>query len=129
MLDKVIITTAKAPKAVGPYSQAVKVGDLLFLSGQLPLDAQSGSIIGNDIVSQTRQSIENMKSILSVVGASLSDVIKTTVLLKDIRHFSLMYQIYEEYFSSNPPARSCFEVSKLPKDALIEIEAIAITKD
>lgn len=126
MLVKEVITSKAAPKAVGPYSQAIKAGDFLFLSGQLPLDPQTGNIIGDDIETQTRQSIENIRSILSSIGASLSDVIKTTVFLKDIGHFPQMNQIYQEYFNTDAPARSCCEVSRLPKDALIEIESIAI---
>lgn len=129
MLVKEVITSKTAPKAVGPYSQAVKAGNFLFLSGQLPLDPQTGNIIGDDIETQTRQSIENIKAILSAIGVSLADVIKTTVLLKDIGHFSQMNQIYQEYFNMDAPARSCFEVSRLPKDALVEIESIAIIKE
>jgi len=129
ILVKEVITSEAAPKAVGPYSQAIKTGNFLFLSGQLPLDPQTGNVIGDDIETQTRQSIENIRSILSSIGASLSDVIKTTVLLKDIGHFSQMNQTYQEYFNTDAPARSCFEVLRLPKDALIEIESIAITKE
>jgi 2-iminobutanoate/2-iminopropanoate deaminase len=129
MLVKEVITSEAAPKAVGPYSQAIKTGSFLFLSGQLPLDPQTGNITGDDIETQTRQTIENIRSILSSIGASLSDVIKTTVLLKDIGHFSQMNQTYQEYFNTDAPARSCFEVSRLPKDALIEIESIAIIKE
>ncbi len=129
MLVKEVITSEAAPKAVGPYSQAIKTGNFLFLSGQLPLDPQTGNITGDDIETQTRQTIENIRSILSAIGASLSDVIKTTVLLKDMGHFSQMNQTYQEYFNTDAPARSCFEVSRLPKDALIEIESIAIIKE
>ena len=126
MFKKEVIATKAAPKAVGPYSQAIKVENLLFISGQLPLNPQTGNISGDSIETQTRQSIENIKSILSHVGASLSNVVKTTVFLKDIKHFSDMNQIYQEYFHIDAPARSCFEVSNLPKDALVEIESIAI---
>jgi len=129
MLVKEVITCEVAPKAVGPYSQAIRAGNFLFLSGQLPLDPQTGNITGDDIETQTRQSIENIRSILSSIGASLSDVIKTTVFLKDIGHFSQMNQTYQEYFNTDAPARSCLEVSRLPKEALIEIEAIAIIKE
>ena len=129
MLVKEVITSKTAPKAVGPYSQAVKAGNFLFLSGQLPLDPQTGNIIGDDIETQTRQSIENIRSVLSAIGVSLADVIKTTVLLKDIGHFSQMNQIYQEYFNTDAPARSCFEVSRLHKDSLVEIESIAIIKE
>jgi 2-iminobutanoate/2-iminopropanoate deaminase len=126
MLSKEIISTEAAPKAVGPYSQAIKVGSFLFLSGQLPLHPQTGNVIGDNIESQTRQSIENIRSILSSLGSFLTDVVKTTVFLKDMGHFSQMNQIYQEYFDKDAPARSCFEVSRLPKDVLIEIESIAI---
>jgi 2-iminobutanoate/2-iminopropanoate deaminase len=126
MLVKEVISTETAPKAVGPYSQAIKVGDFLFLSGQLPLDARTGTIVGDDVQTQTRQSIENIRSILSSTGASLADVVKTTVFLKDMRHFEQMNQVYQEYFDRDAPARSCFEVSRLPKDALTEIESIAM---
>lgn len=126
---KKVIAAAGAPKAIGPYSQAVKAGRFLFLSGQLPLDPETGNISGDRIEDQTRQAIENIKSILAAAGASLSDVVKTTVFLKDIGHFPEMNQVYQQYFATDAPARSCVEVSRLPKDVLIEIESIAITND
>lgn len=126
---KKVIAAAGAPKAIGPYSQAVKAGRFLFLSGQLPLDPETGNISGDGIETQTRQVIENIKSILASAGASLSDVVKTTVFLKDIGHFPEMNQVYQQYFATDAPARSCVEVSRLPKDVLIEIESIAITDD
>ncbi len=126
---KKVIAAAGAPKAIGPYSQAVKAGRFLFLSGQLPLDPETGNISGDGIEVQTRQALENIKSILAAAGASLSDVVKTTVFLKDIGHFPEMNQIYQQYFSTDAPARSCVEVSRLPKDVLVEIESIAITND
>jgi 2-iminobutanoate/2-iminopropanoate deaminase len=126
---KKVITAAGAPKAIGPYSQAVKAGRFLFLSGQLPLDPETGNISADGIEAQTRQAIENIKSILASAGASLSDVVKTTVFLKDIGHFPEMNQVYQQYFATDAPARSCVEVSRLPKDALVEIESIAITDD
>ena len=128
MTNKMVISTNKAPAAVGPYSQAIRAGNLLFLSGQLPLDPESGNIIGDSIEAQTKQAIENIKSILSVTRLSLSNIVKTTVFLKDIKHFPLMNNIYQQYFSEDSPARSCFEVSNLPMNALIEIESIAITE-
>ena len=128
MLKKVI-AAAGAPKAIGPYSQAVKAGRFLFISGQLPLDPETGNTSGDEIEAQTRQVIENIKSILAAAGASLSDVVKTTVFLKDIGHFPEMNQVYRQYFAADAPARSCIEVSRLPKDVLIEIESIAITND
>lgn len=126
---KKVIAAAGAPKAIGPYSQAVKAGRFLFLSGQLPLDPETGNISGDGIEVQTRQALENIKSILAAAGASLSDVVKTTVFLKDIGHFPEMNQVYQQYFATDAPARSCVEVSRLPKDVLIEIESIAITDD
>ena len=100
----------------------------LFVSGQLPLDPGTGNLAGDDIATQTRQAIENIRSILSAAGASLADVVKTTVFLQDMGHFAPMNQIYQEYFNTEPPARSCFEVARLPKDALVEIESIAVLK-
>jgi len=121
-----VISTDKAPGAIGPYSQAIAVGDFLFVSGQLPLNPQTGNIVAGDIEVQTRQSIENIKSILSSIGTSLSNVVKTTVFLKDMSHFPRMNAVYQQYFGADAPARSCVEVSRLPKDALIEIESIAL---
>ena len=128
MADKEVVSTNNAPPAVGPYSQAVRAGSFLFLSGQLPLDPKSGIIVGDDIETQTKQVINNIKSILSATGLSLANIVKTTVFLKDIKHFALMNKTYKEYFYEDAPARSCFEVSNLPMNALIEIESIAITE-
>jgi len=129
MSVKEVITSRAAPKAVGPYSQAIKAGNILFLSGQLPLDPQTGNIVPGNIEAQTRQSIENIKSILASASTSLSNVVKTTVFLENIEHFPEMNLVYQEYFNVDAPARSTVEVSRLPKDALIEIEAIAIIKE
>ncbi len=122
------INTAKAPSAIGPYSQGVeaKGQTMLFMSGQLPIDPATGSFAGDDITSQTKQSLENLKAILEEQGASLSDVVKTTVFLSDIKNFSAMNEVYMTYFENPFPARSAVEVAKLPKDALVEIEAIAV---
>jgi 2-iminobutanoate/2-iminopropanoate deaminase len=128
MTIKEVVTTNSAPAAVGPYSQAVRAGNFLFLSGQIALDPKSGIIVGDDIEAQTKQVISNIKSVLSATGLSLSDIVKTTVFLKDIQHFLRMNCIYKEYFNVDAPARSCFEVSNLPKGALIEIESIAIAE-
>ncbi|MFH1002613.1 MAG: RidA family protein [Chloroflexota bacterium] len=128
MVAKQVINSQAAPKAVGPYSQAIRAGNLLFISGQLPLDPATGNLAGDDIATQTRQAIENIRSILAAAGASLADVVKTTVFLQDMGHFAVMNQTYQGYFSTEPPARSCFEVSRLPKDALVEIESIAVLK-
>ncbi len=123
-----VISSEAAPKPVGPYSQAIKAGNFLFLSGQLPLDPKTGNILEDDIETQTKQSIENIRSILSAAGASLSNVVETTVFLKNLDHFSRMNKVYQEYFPVDGPARSCVEVSAIPRNALIEIESIAVLR-
>jgi 2-iminobutanoate/2-iminopropanoate deaminase len=125
-MEKHIISTSKAPAAIGPYSQAVKVGELLYTSGQLPINAATGEFINNDIKKATAQSLENVKAILEEAGTSLNKVVKTLVFLKDMNDFADMNEVYSQYFSENPPARSCVQAAKLPKDALVEIEVIAI---
>lgn len=125
-MSKKVISTDSAPKAIGPYSQAIESNGFLFISGQLPVNPQSGNIVAGDIETQTRQSIENIKSILASVGATLADVVKTTVFLKDLNQFLQMNGVYQQYFSSEAPARSSVQVARLPKDALIEVEAIAV---
>jgi 2-iminobutanoate/2-iminopropanoate deaminase len=123
-MSKVIIKTANAPEAIGPYSQAVKLGNLLFVSGQIPIDPATGKISG-DIKEQTRQSLENLKAVLLAAGTSPAKVLKTTVFLKNMDDFTVMNGIYQEYFPKDAPARSTVEVSRIPRGALIEIEAIA----
>lgn len=125
-MEKQIISTSKAPAALGPYSQSVKVGELLYTSGQLPINATTGEFINNDIKKATAQSLENVKAILEEAGTSLDKVVKTLVFLKDMNNFADMNEVYSQYFNENPPARSCVQVAKLPKDALVEIEVIAI---
>ena len=120
-----IIHTEKAPAAIGPYSQAVKTGNLLFISGQIPIDPATGVFAGEDISTQTRQSLSNVKAILEEAGYTLADVVKTTVLLSDMGNFAAMNAVYAEFFPSNCPARAAFAVKELPKGALVEIEAIA----
>ena len=127
-LAKEVISSEAAPKAVGPYSQAIKAGNFLFISGQLALNPKTGEIVSGGIEAQTKQSIENIKSILSSAGASLRDVVKTTVFLKDMEQFAQMNKVYQEYFGAGAPARSTVEVAKLPRDGLVEIESIAIVK-
>lgn len=123
---KEIIFTENAPKPIGPYSQAIKAsGELLFISGQIPID-NAGNIVGNDITVQTRQVIANIESILKSQNLSLLNVVKTTVLLKNMNDFSEMNKVYEEFFKESKPARAAYEVARLPKDVLIEIEAIAV---
>ncbi len=122
---KKIIATENAPKAVGPYSQAVQTGDLLFISGQLPIDPITGKFAGESIEEQTRQSLTNMGEILKKAEMDFSNVIKTTVLLADIKDFVAMNNVYAEFFSKDFPARAAFEVANLPLGARVEIEAVA----
>lgn len=119
------IYTPNAPAAIGPYSQAVQAGSMLFVSGQIPIDPATGNFAGEDITTQTRQSLTNVKNILEAAGYSLNDVVKTTVLLADIADFAAMNAVYAEFFSENKPARAAFAVRDLPRGALVEIEAIA----
>ena len=120
------ISTEKAPAAIGPYSQAIQAeGKTIYVSGQLPVDPATGAFAGEDIQSQTRQSLENIKAILATAGADMSSVVKTTVLLKNIADFGAMNEIYAQYFQQPFPARAAFQVGALPKDALVEIECVA----
>lgn len=123
---KQIIHTEKAPAAIGPYSQAVKHGNLLITSGQIPLDPASGQVVAGGIQEQTRQVLENLKAVLAAGGAGLENVIKTTCFLNDMKDFSAFNEVYQGYFSGNAPARSCVAVERLPKDVLVEVEAIAV---
>ena len=120
------IYTPNAPAAIGPYSQAVQAGNMLFVSGQIPIDPATGEFAGSDIASQTHQSLTNVKNILAAAGYSLNDVVKTTVLLSDIANFAAMNAVYAEYFNENKPARAAFAAKDLPRGALVEIEAIAV---
>lgn len=124
-MNKQVIKTDNAPEAIGPYSQAIMVGDFIYTSGQIPINPKTG-IMETDIKLATKQSIENIKAILEEVGTSLENVIKTTIFLKDLNDFNVVNEVYATYFNENNPARSCVEVARLPKDAVIEIEAIAI---
>ncbi|EJC16793.1 RidA family protein [Helicobacter pylori] len=123
---KEVIHSTLAPKAIGPYSQAIATNDLVFVSGQLGIDASTGEFKGADIHSQTTQSMENVKAILKEAGLGMDSVVKTTILLKNLDDFSVVNGIYGSYFKEPYPARATFQVAKLPKDALVEIEAIAI---
>lgn len=118
------ISTEKAPKAIGPYSQAVKVGSFLFTSGQIPLDAESGEIIGDTIEKQTERICQNLKAVLEAAGVTFDNVVKTTCFLSDMADFVKFNEVYSQYFVSKP-ARSCVAVKTLPKNVLAEIEAIA----
>lgn len=120
------ISTSKAPAAIGPYSQAIKSGNTIYVSGQLPINPETNAFDGDEIKIQTKRSLENIKNILTEAGYSLSDVVKTTVLLKDIGEFADMNSVYAEYFKKPYPARAAFQVVALPKGARVEIEAIAV---
>ncbi|MCF2682364.1 RidA family protein, partial [Faecalicatena contorta] len=125
-----VISTEKAPLAIGPYSQGINTGNLLFLSGQLPICPEKGDIVATDIEGQTRQSLENVKAILASEGCTMDNVVKTTVFLKNIADFAKMNGVYAEFFSEgNYPARSAFQVAALPKDALVEIEIVALKEN
>ena len=126
MPDKQPLSTDKAPAAIGPYSQAVRAGDLLFISGQLPTDPATGEFAGTTVAAQTRQSLGNISAILGAAGLTLANVVKTTVFLKDMNAFGEMNGVYGEFFKDEPPARACVQVARLPKDALVEIEAVAV---
>jgi 2-iminobutanoate/2-iminopropanoate deaminase len=122
-----VIHTEKAPAAIGPYSQAIAVsGEFIFVSGQLPVVPEKGEFAGDDIASQTEQSLKNIRSILQAAGADMENVVKTTVLLKDIGDFAAMNEVYAKFFTKDCPARAAFQVAALPKGALVEIEAIAV---
>ena len=125
---KEIIRTDDAPQPIGPYSQAIHAkGEFIFISGQIPLKP-NGELAGEDIHSQTRQSIENIGAILSQIGLNYNNVVKTTVLMVNLGDFAIMNEIYNEYFKDSKPARAAYQVSKLPKDVLIEIEAVAVNE-
>jgi 2-iminobutanoate/2-iminopropanoate deaminase len=120
------VHTPNAPAAIGPYSQAIIAGNTVYVSGQLPIDPATGLFAGDDIAAQTRQSLTNLKSILNEAGADLCDVVKTTVYLANIADFAAMNEVYATFFTAPYPARAAFEVACLPKNALVEIECIAV---
>ena len=122
-----IINTTEAPAAIGPYSQGITVNNLFYSSGQIPLTAE-GELIQGDVKEQTHQVFKNLQAVLKEAGASLETVVKTTVFIKDMNDFGKVNEIYGEYFHTHKPARSCVEVARLPKDALVEIEVIALVK-
>ena len=128
-MKKIPISTDKAPAAVGPYEQAIRVGNFIFTSGQIPLDPSTNKLIEGDISQQTKMVMENLKALLEASGSSLKNVIKATVFLTDLKNFEQMNKIYGEYFSASKPARSTIQVSALPKGAAIEIEMIALADD
>ncbi len=125
---KTIISTPKAPAAIGPYSQAVLVNGMLFTSGVIPIDPETNTLVQGDVEVQARQAIGNLKNLIEASGSSMDKVVKTTVFIKDMNDFGKINDIYKEFFTSDFPARSCVEVARLPKDVLIEIEAIAVVE-
>jgi 2-iminobutanoate/2-iminopropanoate deaminase len=125
-MNKEVISTANAPKAIGPYEQAIKIGEFVYASGQIPLDPKTGNIIEGDIKVQTRRALENLKAVLEASGSSLERVVKTTVFLKNIADFAPMNEVYAEYLGSAKPARSTVAVADLPRGALVEIDLIAL---
>ena len=125
-MPNIAISTSNAPAAIGPYSQGIAAGNTAYISGQLPIDPATGAFAGEDIVSQTRQALTNLKAILQANGMTMADVVKTTVLMTDIGEFAAMNEVYAEFFSQPYPARAAYQVAALPKAAKIEIEAIAV---
>ena len=123
---KEIIATENAPGAIGPYSQAVKTGSMVFCSGQIPIDVATGEFVSDDVAEQTRQVLKNLSAVLEAAGTNLNNVVKTTVFLADMNDFAAMNEIYAEFFSENKPARATVQAARLPKDARVEIECIAL---
>ncbi|MCF6365994.1 MAG: RidA family protein [Bacteroidales bacterium] len=123
---KQIIHTEKAPKAIGPYSQAIKTGNTLYISGQIPINPGTGKLVEGGIKEQTEQVMKNIAAILDEAGYSFSDVVKSTCLLSDMKNFAAMNEVYGKYYSENPPARAAFAVKELPLSVLVEIETIAV---
>ena len=120
-----IITTDKAPGAIGPYSQAIKTGGMVYCSGQIPTDPATGEFVSDDVAEQTEQVLKNLSAVLDAAGTSLGNVVKTTVFLADMGDFAAMNEVYGRYFSENKPARATVQAARLPKDARVEIECIA----
>ena len=126
MSNLTVIATDQAPKAIGPYSQAIRVGNLIYTAGQIALNPQTGELVAGGIEEQTRQAIQNLSYVLEAAGASLSQVVKTTVFMQDLGEFTRMNAVYAEFFPQNPPARSTVQVAALPRGAKVEIECVAI---
>lgn len=127
-MSKKVVLTQHAPQPIGPYSQAIQAGGFLFCSGQIALDPASGQLAATDVEGQTRRVMENMKAVLTEAGTDFNAVVKTTIFLKSMNDFPKVNEIYGKYFTGTPPARSTVEVSRLPKDVLVEVEAIAVLK-
>ncbi len=126
-MEKTVISTNNAPAAIGPYSQAIRAGNLVFVSGQIPIIPATGELVQGDIRLQTRQALENLKHILAAAGASLDSVLKTTVFMKDLNDYSAINDVYKEFFANKPPARAAVQAARLPRDVGVEIEAIALS--
>lgn len=124
-MEKVVISTNNAPAAIGPYSQAIRMGNMVFLSGQIPLHPVTGEMVKGDIKAQTRQVLENVKCILEAAGSSLDQVAKTTIFMKDLNDYAAVNAVYQEFFPNKPPARAAIQAARLPRDAVVEIETIA----
>lgn len=127
-MEKRVVYTEKAPKPIGPYSQAIIAGDFIFASGQIPIDPKTNQLVQGDIKEQTRRVLENLKAILEEAGVTLDDVVKVTIYIKDLGEFAGMNDVYSQYFKNSPPARTTVEVSRLPRDVKIEIDLIAVKK-
>lgn len=121
-----IVATTKAPGAIGPYSQAIKTDSMVYVSGQLAFDPESGTLVTDDIKSETRQAMNNLKAILEAAGSTLEKVVKTTLFIKNMDDFPLVNEVYGEFFTQNYPARACVEVARLPRDANFEVEAVSL---
>lgn len=127
-MERQVIHTDHAPKAIGPYSQAIRVGDFVFCSGQLGIDPSTGNLVSGGVEAETRRALQNLTAVLQAAGTSLEHVVKTTVFLFDMNDFAKMNAVYTEFFPANPPARSTIQVARLPRDGHVEIEAIALIK-
>lgn len=127
-MPKQVITTTDAPAAIGPYSQAIRVGNMVFTSGQIPLHPQTGEIVGETAAEQARQVLHNLQAVLQAAGASLQHVVKTTIFLTDLGQFAAVNAVYAEFFPNNPPARSTVQVAALPRGVQVEIEAVAVVE-
>lgn len=123
---KEIVSTENAPGAIGPYSQAVKTGNLIFCSGQIPIDPNTGEFVSDEVAAQTEQVLKNLSAVLEAAGSHLNDVVKTTVFLSDMNDFAAMNEVYGQFFNENKPARATVEAARLPRDARVEIECIAL---
>ena len=128
-MKRIIVKTDSAPEAIGPYSQAIVVGDIVFSSGQIPINPITGNIDATDFEGQVRQVLENLNAVLNEANSNLQNVVKFTVFVTDLNNFQILNHVFKEYFPNNPPARSAVQVSRLPKDVLVEIDAVAIQEE